>query len=72
MKIKELKAGASNVNISATVITKEEAREVVTKFGKRLSVANITLQDESGTIGMSLWGDDISKVNVGDVVEISN
>jgi replication factor A1 len=72
MKISELKAGASSVSIKATVAQKEEPREVVTKFGKRVSVASVVLKDESGTISMSLWGDDIGLINVGDVVEISN
>ncbi len=72
MKISELKAGASNVTIKGTVASKDEPREVVTKFGKRLHVANITLKDESGSIPMSLWGDTIDQVNVGDVIEVSN
>lgn len=72
MKISELKAGASNVTITAKVVKKDDPREVVTKYGKRLSVANIVLEDETGTIPMSLWGDDISKVNAGDTVELSN
>lgn len=72
MKISELKAGASNVNLTAKVTQKEEPREVVTKFGKRLMVASITLKDDTGTIAMSLWGDDIGAVNVGDTVELSN
>ena len=72
MKISELKAGASNVTIQAKVVKKDDPREVVTKYGKRLSVANITLEDNSGSIPMSLWGNDISKVNEGDTVEVVN
>ena len=72
MKISDLKAGTSNVTITATVSQKDEPREVVTKYGKRLNVANITLKDDSGTIAMSLWGNDINSVDVGDTVEISN
>jgi ssDNA-binding replication factor A large subunit len=72
MKINELKAGASNVTIQAKVTEKSDPREVMSKYGKRLSVANITLQDDSGTIAMSLWGSDINDVNVGDTVEITN
>jgi ssDNA-binding replication factor A large subunit len=72
MKISELKAGASGITITATVVQKSEPREVVTKFGKRVSVANITLKDDSGTITMSLWGDDINTVGVGDQLEVSN
>lgn len=72
MKISDLKAGTSNVTIKATVAQKDEPREVVTKYGKRLNVANIVLKDDSGTIAMSLWGNDINTVNVGDVIEVSN
>lgn len=72
MKIDELKAGTSNVDIQAEVTQKEEPREVVTKYGKRLSVSSITLKDDTGTIIMSLWGEDIEKVNVGDVIDIKN
>ncbi len=72
MKINELKAGASNVNIEAKVVKKDDPREVVTKYGKRLSVANITLEDDTGTIMMSVWGNDIDKINVGDKVEVTN
>jgi replication factor A1 len=72
MKISELKAGTSNVTIKAVVSQKDEPREVVTKYGKRLNVANIVLKDDSGTIAMSLWGADINSVDVGDTVEISN
>ncbi len=72
MKISELRAGASNVTVTAKVTQKDEPREVVTKYGKRLSVANITLQDDSGSIAMSLWGETINEVDVGDTVEVSN
>jgi len=35
-------------------------------------VANISLQDDTGTIAMSLWGNDIDAVNIGDTIEVSN
>lgn len=72
MKISELKPGASSVTVSGVVSQKDTPREVVTKYGKKLSVANITLKDDSGTIAMSLWGADIDTVNVGDKIEVSN
>ncbi len=72
MKIKELRAGVSNVELRAEVVQKDEPREVVSKYGKRLTVANITIKDETGTIPMSLWGEDIEKVNVGDTIEVKN
>jgi ssDNA-binding replication factor A large subunit len=71
MNISELKAGASDVEVEATVVEKQEPREVVTKYGKRLNVASITLKDDTGTIAMSLWGKDIDSVSVGDKVKIT-
>ncbi len=72
MKISELKVGASNVTVQGKVIQKDAPREVVTKYGKRLSVANITIQDDSGSIAMSLWGNDINNVDQGDTIEVEN
>jgi replication factor A1 len=71
MNINELKAGTTNVSVEATVVEKAEPREVVTKYGKRLNVANITIKDDTGSITMSLWGDDINTINVGDKIKIT-
>ena len=72
MNISDLKAGASNVDVEATVTEKDEPREVVTKYGKRLSVANAVLKDDTGSIAISLWGNTIDTVNVGDKVKVTN
>lgn len=72
MKISELKAGASNVELEATVSEKQEPREVISKYGKRLTVASLTLKDDTGTIVLSLWGKDIDTVNKGDKVKVTN
>jgi replication factor A1 len=72
MKISELKVGASNVTVQGKVTQKDSPREVVTKYGKRLSVANITIQDDTGSIAMSLWGNDINTVDLGDTIEVEN
>ncbi len=72
MNISELKAGASNVQLEAVVAEKDEPREVVTKYGKRLNVANAVLKDDTGSIAISLWGNDINSINVGDKVKITN
>ncbi len=71
MKISDLKAGASDVELEATVVEKQEPREVITKYGKRLNVASATLKDDSGSIILSLWGKDIEAVSVGDKIKVS-
>lgn len=70
MKISELKAGTGNVDVTGEVVSKDEARDVITKFGKKTRVANATLKDESGEITLSLWGDDADAFSQGDTVKI--
>ena len=72
MKISELKAGISNVEIEAEVVEKDEPKEVITKYGKRVNVAHAVLKDDTGRISISLWGNDINSVDVGDKVRLSN
>lgn len=70
-KISELKAGM-NATIEGEVTAIEPTREVRTKFGKLIRVANATVNDGSGDIGVTLWEKDIERVSIGDVIEIEN
>jgi len=70
MKIADMRAGMSNVSVRARVIDKSEVRNVQTRYGPR-SVADVVLEDDSGQIIMSLWGEAIDYVSVGDIVNIS-
>jgi ssDNA-binding replication factor A large subunit len=72
MKISELKANTGNASIEAEIISMEEPREVMGKFGKRLRVASATLKDDSGEIVLSLWNDDADKYAQGDKVKITD
>jgi replication factor A1 len=72
MKISELKAGATNVELEGTITEKSDPREVITKYGKRLNVADAVISDDSGSIAISLWEDNINLVNVGDKVKVTN
>lgn len=72
MKISELKAGATNVELEGTITEKNDPREVITKYGKRLNVADAVISDDTGSIKISLWEGNIDLVNVGDKVKITN
>jgi replication factor A1 len=71
MKISELRAGQGSVNIEATVIEMGETREF-NKYGRVLKVANAMIKDDSGSIKLSLWNDDIDRVKVGNTIKITN
>jgi len=72
MKIIELKPGMKRVEITAKVTEKSDPREVTTRFGDTSRVATAIVQDDSGTIKLSLWNETIDQVNVNDTVKIEN
>jgi len=71
MAIKDLQPRQGNVTIVAEVTEKGEAREFQ-KFGKTGRVANAVVKDETGTVKLTLWNDDIEKVKIGDRIELTN
>ncbi len=71
MKLSELKAGQGKVDVEATVKSKAEPR-VINKYGRELKIVNAVVQDESGEMKLSLWNEDVDKVNVGDKIKITN
>ncbi len=73
MKINELRDGSRRVDIEANVIQKSETREVRSKFtNETFRVADATIEDETGTISLTLWNEQTELVNVGDRVRIEN
>lgn len=70
-KVSELRAGQGKVDIEIVVKSKSEER-TFNKYGRDLRVANAVVADESGEISLSLWNDDIDKINVGNKAKITN
>jgi replication factor A1 len=71
MNISELKVGTGSVNIEAEVVSIEAPREI-NKYGRKLRVANVTIKDESGSITLVLWNEQIDKVKEGAKLKIEN
>lgn len=73
MKIKELRDGMRRVDIVAKVIDISEPREVQSRYsGQTFRVADATIGDETGTIKLVLWNEQIGQVNVNDNISIAN
>ncbi|MDG6907579.1 MAG: DNA-binding protein [Nitrososphaerota archaeon] len=72
MKISDLKGELSRVDVEGEVIEKGETRTVNLRAGGTSTVADATIRDDSGTIKLSLWGEQINSVDVGDKVKIEN
>ena len=71
MKISELTPGTGNVELEVEVAGIEQPREI-NKNGRVLRVANATLKDDSGTISLVLWNDNIDKIQEGSKIKITN
>ena len=68
--IASLQANA-NATFTATITAISEPREVTTSRGTS-KVADATLQDETGTTTLTLWGDDITKYKTGQKLQITD
>jgi len=71
VKISELTPGTGNVELEAEVVGVEDPREIE-KYGRTLRVANVTIKDDSGTITLVLWNENIDRVKEGSLIKISN
>ncbi|MBU0456909.1 MAG: hypothetical protein ABH824_05790 [Nanoarchaeota archaeon] len=71
MEIKDIQANQGNIDIVAEVIEKEDSRSFE-KFGKVGKVCNSKIKDPSGNIKLTLWNEDIDKINVGDKIHLQN
>jgi len=71
--IKDLQDGMKRVSVEAKVVEKGYAREVKARFrDETLRVADAQIADETGSIKLTLWNEQIDQVNVGDNVKIEN
>jgi replication factor A1 len=72
VKISDIKDGDNEINVEGKVTEKTYAREVRSKYGRVLMVADATLKDETGKITLTLWNEQVKQVMVGDHIKIEN
>jgi replication factor A1 len=70
--IRDLRNGMKQVNLKAKVLEVAKPMLVFTRFGNYASVANALLTDETGTIKLCLWNQQMSSIFVGATVKIEN
>ncbi len=71
--IKDLTDGMKRVSVEAQVVEKGDAREVRSKFrDETYRIVDAVVADETGSIKLTLWNDQIEQVNVGDKIKIEN
>ncbi len=71
MHVKELYPRQGKIDIEVEITDISEPRSFE-RFDKKGRVATATVKDETGTIKLTLWNDEIDKVKVGDKIKITN
>ncbi len=70
--IRDLRSGMNHVNLKARILEVAEPRRVITRYGNYANVAKALIADETGTIKLNLWNEQIHSISVGDTVQICN
>ncbi len=72
LKIEDLSAGRKHVTVKARVLKMSKPKLVSTRFGFQTYVSNAVIRDETGTIELSLWNNQVAAISEGDIVQIEN
>ena len=73
IKIEELNPRSREVNVIVKAVSKSDVREVTSRRdGSSHRVCDALVGDETGSIYLSLWDDNIDKVNMEDMISIKN
>jgi replication factor A1 len=75
VKIKDLRPGMEGVDLKVSVLSLEEQREVTTHSGITHVLVEGEVEDDSGSIRLTVWNDSIDQlmnVNLGNRLELEN
>jgi replication factor A1 len=73
VKVESLDPESRQVNVTVKVVSKGEARETVSRRdGSTHKVVDALVGDETGAVYLTLWDDNIEKVNEGDTINVKN
>ena len=67
--ISSLSASSKNVELEASIVQRFEPRLVNTRYGQS-RVMNTIIEDSTGNILLTIWGDDIDKVQEGSRIKV--
>ncbi len=73
VKVAELSPSSRAVNVKAKVVSKSEVRNIAAgRDGAPHSVCDALIGDETGSVYLTLWDDNIGKINEGDTINVGN
>jgi replication factor A1 len=72
-KVEDLNTNSRRVNITVRVESRNPVREVSSRSdGSTHKVTEVLVGDETGCVFLTLWDDNIEKINDGDTIKINN
>jgi replication factor A1 len=71
-KVKDLSPSTKQVNVKAKIVSVGEKRQIESRFGGARSLAEAVIGDETATVILSLWEDQINAVGENDTIVIDN
>ncbi len=72
-KVGDLTPQSKAVNVTAKVVSKTEIREIpMGRDGSAHKVSDALIGDETGVVYLTLWDDNIEKVNENDTIRVEN
>src|SRR5256884_6413823 len=71
-KVKDLTPASKQVNVLVKVVSLSEEREITSKFGEARKLVEATVGDETGTVLLTLWNDQIGSVHKDETLLIDN
>jgi replication factor A1 len=60
------------VNLKARVLEIPRQKLVLAQFGNYAKVTNALIADETGTVKLCLWNEQINAVAIGDTIQLQN
>jgi len=73
LEIKDLRNGMKRVTVEAKVVEKGDPREVKSRYkDETYQVADAIIADETGSIKLTLWNEQIDQVKVDNKIKIEN
>jgi replication factor A1 len=72
LPIRDLRSGMTQICLKAKVLEIPKPNLVYTRYGNYASVANALIADETGTIRLCLWNEQIRCISAGDTIQIEN
>ncbi len=71
--IKDLHDGMKRVDVEAKVVEKSDPREVKSRYkDETYKIVDAVVADETGSIKLTLWNEQIDMVSIGDNIKIEN